>query len=70
MDEAALFYMAQRGIGPDEGRLLLQQAFAWDVVLRIGLLPLRQRLMSMVEERFRRGTSLCGDCAMCQTPNS
>ena len=65
LDDAALFYMAQRGVGPEEGRLLLQQAFAWDVVLRIGLQPLRQRLMRMVEERFRHGTSACGDCGMC-----
>ena len=65
LDDTALFYMAQRGITPEEGRLLLQQAFAWDVLQRIDLLPLRQRLMHMVEERFRRGAGACGDCMMC-----
>ncbi|MBP5629546.1 MAG: Fe-S cluster assembly protein SufD [Bacteroidaceae bacterium] len=65
LDDTALFYMAQRGITPEEGRLLLQQAFAWDVLQRIDLLPLRQRLMHMVEERFRRGAGACGDCVMC-----
>lgn len=67
LDDKALFYMAQRGITPDEGRLLLQQAFAWQVVQRIQLLPLRQRLMHMVEERFRYGTGACGDCTICAT---
>lgn len=65
LDDTALFYMAQRGITPEEGRLLLQQAFAWDVLQRIDLLPLRQRLIHMVEERFRRGIGACGDCVMC-----
>lgn len=65
LDDTALFYMAQRGITPEEGRLLLQQAFAWDVLQRIDLVPLRQRLMHMVEERFRRGAGACGDCVMC-----
>ena len=66
LDDAALFYMAQRGIPPEEGRLLLQQAFAWDVVQRIRLLPLQQRLMHMVEERFRHGAGSCADCGVCQ----
>lgn len=65
LDDTALFYMAQRGINPDEGRRLLQQAFAWEVIDRIQLSPLKLRLAQMVEERFRLGTSACGDCSLC-----
>lgn len=63
-NDNALFYMNQRGISPEDGRKLLQQAFAWDVIERIPLLPLRQRLMRMVESRFRLADS-CNDCGIC-----
>lgn len=65
LSEAALFYMAQRGIEPAEGRRLLQQAFAVEVIERIGFEALRNRLTRMVEERFRRGHGACGDCSLC-----
>lgn len=65
LDDTALFYMAQRGVNPEQGRLLLQQAFAFDVVQRIGLEPLRQRLIHLIEERFRNGAGACGDCSIC-----
>lgn len=69
LDPQQLFYMAQRGIAPEEGRRLLQQAFALDVVDRIRLLPLRSRLARMVEDRFHLGSGSCGDCSLC-TPNN
>ncbi len=65
LSEAALFYMAQRGIEPAEGRRLLQQAFAVEVIDRIGFEPLRNRLSRMVEERFRYRDGACGDCSLC-----
>lgn len=65
LDDAALFYMAQRGISPEDGRLLMQQAFAWDVLERIPLQPLRHRLMRMVESRFSLGSANCADCGVC-----
>lgn len=67
LDETALFYMAQRGITPTEGRRLLQQAFAFEVIDRIEIPALQQRLYQMVEERFRRGNNACGDCSLCST---
>lgn len=69
LDDQQLFYMSQRGISKEDGRRLLQQAFALDVVNRIRLLPLRARLSHMVEERFRLGSGSCGDCSLC-TPNN
>ncbi len=65
LSEAALFYMAQRGIELAEGRRLLQQAFAYEVIDRIGFEPLRNRLSRMVEERFRHRDGACGDCSLC-----
>lgn len=65
MDDDALFYMAQRGISPDEARLLLQHAFVNEVIDRIRLEPLRDRLSQMVDQRFRFGRKACGDCKLC-----
>jgi Fe-S cluster assembly protein SufD len=65
MDDDALFYMAQRGISPDEARLLLQHAFVNEVISRIRLEPLRDRLSQMVDQRFRFGRKACGDCTLC-----
>ena len=65
LSEAALFYMAQRGIDLAEGRRLLQQAFAVEVIDRIGFEALRNRLSRMVEERFRHRDGACGDCSLC-----
>ena len=68
IDEAALFYMAQRGVSPDEARLLLQHAFVNEVISRIELPALRDRLSLMVEQRFRHASSAgCADCGLCKT---
>lgn len=66
LDPSALFYMAQRGIGEDEARLLLQHAFVNEVVQRIRLEPLRERLSQMVDARFRYGRNACSDCDLCK----
>lgn len=65
LDQTALFYMAQRGIRPEEARLLLQHAFVNEVIQQIRLEPLRERLSVMVEHRFRHGAGACGDCNLC-----
>ncbi len=62
LDEAALFYMRQRGIPEAEARGLLQHAFVNDVLQRIQLQDLRDRLSSLVEKRFRAGSAQCNDC--------
>jgi len=67
MDQSALFYMAQRGITPDEARLLMQHAFVNEVIEKIHLIPLRERLSTMVMQRFRHGVNACGDCNLCRT---
>ena len=66
LDERALFYMAQRGVPPEEARTLLQQAFLGEAVRKISIEALRARLNHMVEERFRFNSGACKDCSLCQ----
>ena len=53
LNDAAMFYMQQRGIPRDEARMLLQNAFINEVVDNMQLIPLRDRLHYLVEKRFR-----------------
>ena len=66
LDENALFYMRQRGISEHEARLLLMFAFVGDVVDRIRLDALRDRLHLLVEKRFRGEMGKCQGCTMCK----
>lgn len=67
LDENALFYMRQRGIPLREARLLLMFAFVSDVVDKITLEPLRDRLHVLVEKRFRGELGRCSHgCASCK----
>lgn len=61
LDEAALFYMRQRGIEEAEARLLLQHAFLNEVVETIAIDPLRERISALVEARFRGENPCCCD---------
>lgn len=62
LDEEALFYMRTRGIGLDEARRLLMQAFVADVVDGVRLDALKDRLHYMVEKRFAGTLSNCAGC--------
>ena len=66
LDEAALFYMRQRGISEQEARQLLQQAFLGEVIDNILLEPLRDRLRYLVEKRFRGELNKCEGCKLCR----
>lgn len=66
LDEAALFYMQQRGIPLAEARLLLQHAFINDVLQRVEIEHLRERLAHLVDLRFRGELGKCKGCAMCK----
>lgn len=65
LDEVALFYMRQRGIPEIEARLLLQHAFVDDVLERIPVQDLRERLSHLVEHRFRGELKACNGCSLC-----
>ena len=66
LQEDALFYMQQRGISFAEARQLLMRAFVGEVIDRVGLEALRDRLNHLVEKRFRGELGKCGDCAACK----
>ena len=66
LNDAALFYMRQRGISEKEAKLLLEFAFINEVIDNIELEPLRDRLHYLVEKRFRGELSKCEGCKMCK----
>ena len=65
MDEAALFYMRQRGIDEAEARMLLKAAFITEVIESIPLESLRDRLHVVVDKRLRGELSKCEGCKLC-----
>lgn len=66
LNDAALFYMRQRGISEKEAKLLLEQAFIGEVIDRIQVEPLRDRLRYLLEKRFRGELSKCEGCKLCR----
>ncbi len=64
LNDAALFYMRQRGISLKEAKLLLEFAFVNEVVDSIQLEPLRDRLHHLVEKRFRGELNKCEGCRL------
>lgn len=66
LNDAALFYMEQRGISQKEAKLLLEFAFINEVVDHIQLEPLRDRLHILVEKRFRGELFRCRGCKICK----
>ena len=65
LNDAALFYMRQRGIPEKDARMLLQIAFVREVIDQVELAPLRDRLHYLVEKRFRGELSKCEGCRLC-----
>ena len=66
LNDAALFYMRQRGISLQEAKVLLQNAFINEVVDHMQLEPLRDRLHYLVEKRFRGELNKCSGCKLCK----
>ena len=66
LNNAALFYMRQRGISLKEAKLLLQNAFINEVIDKMQLEPLRDRLHYLVEKRFRGELNKCDGCKLCK----
>ena len=66
LNDAAMFYMQQRGIDEHEAKLLLEFAFIGEVIDQIKLEPLRDRLHQLVEKRFRGELGKCSNCKICK----
>ena len=69
IDEQALFYLRSRGISERTARTLLYYAFCDEVIQKIQLPTLRDRLSDMVKKRLHGELTACADCALhCSTP--
>lgn len=66
LDEEALFYLRSRGISEEAARLLLMQAFTSDVLEHVRIDRLKERLLDLVEKRFKGESARCGNCAVCK----
>ncbi len=64
LDENAMFYLRSRGIGQKEARHLMMFAFANEVIEKISLPPLKERMNEMVEKRLRGELVHCENCSV------
>lgn len=64
LDEDAMFYLRSRGIEQREARLLLMYAFAHEVIDKIKVPALRERITDLVDKRLRGELSRCNFCQM------
>jgi len=63
IDEEALFYLRTRGIEENLARLMLMNAFSYEVVRQIVVSPLRDRISELVDKRLRGDVGRCHECA-------
>lgn len=66
LDEEALFYLRSRGLSKESARLMLMQAFAAGVLEHVRIDRLKERLLDLVEKRFKGESARCGNCAVCK----
>lgn len=62
INEEALFFLRARGIGEKDARMMLMNAFAHEVILKITIEPLRNQIDELIEKRLKGEISLCHDC--------
>jgi Fe-S cluster assembly protein SufD len=65
MDEAALFYMMQRGISKDDAKTLLKNAFISQVIDEMKWQAFRDRLHILIDKRLSK-EERCGTCKICK----
>ena len=61
LDQEAVFYLRSRGIGREEAIQLLTLAFAGEILDRVPVIELRDRLEKVVAERLREIADSKGD---------
>jgi Fe-S cluster assembly protein SufD len=64
LDEEAMFYLRTRGIEEREARLMLMYAFTNEILSKIQIEPLKERMNELIEKRLRGELSHCNNCAM------
>lgn len=62
IDQAALFYLKARGIGQKEAMTMLMFAFAFEVIGKISVEALREKMSNLVDKRLRGEFSRCNHC--------
>ncbi|NOY37988.1 MAG: Fe-S cluster assembly protein SufD [Chlorobi bacterium] len=62
LDEEAMFYLRSRGIRENDARLMLMYAFAHDVVRKIRIEVLQDRITELVEKRLKGDIPKCHTC--------
>jgi Fe-S cluster assembly protein SufD len=69
LDQEAMFYLRQRGIGEESARMLLMYAFADEIVSKIRIGPLRYRIEDMIKKRLQGELQICEQCVLhCNNP--
>lgn len=69
LDTEAMFYLRSRGIAQKEANHLLMYAFADEVISKIKVDPLRERMNEMVEKRLRGELARCENCNVYHSKN-
>jgi Fe-S cluster assembly protein SufD len=64
LDPEALFYIRSRGVCKRNARMLLMYAFAAEVVQKIKIEVLRERIDLMVTKRLKGELSICDQCVL------
>jgi Fe-S cluster assembly protein SufD len=64
LDTEALFYLRSRGVCMASARLLLMYAFAAEVIGKMSLEPLMNRVDEMVKQRLRGELHICETCVL------
>ncbi len=65
LDDEAMFYLRSRGISEEESRILLMYAFAYEVIDKIRVEPLKEQIRDLAEKRFRGEFDKCDFCVVC-----
>ena len=70
LDETALFYIRSRGISERTAKTLLMYAFCDEVIQKIAIKALAERLSDMVKKRLHGELTVCDECALhCSVPD-
>ncbi len=64
LDYEALFYLKSRGIGHKEAMTLLMYGFAYEVISKIRIEPLTEKISNLVDKRLRGEFSRCNHCVI------
>ncbi|MFA6923023.1 MAG: Fe-S cluster assembly protein SufD [Bacteroidales bacterium] len=62
LDTDALFYLRSRGISNEEARMMLMHTYASEIINKINIEPLKERMNDLVSKRLRGELSRCNHC--------